>query len=429
MFGGFRQYLIFILALATVLALLPCAVLADVNLEWRSDLPQVVVGDVVDVGLFAVSDSKLDQSLGFLVVILDWDPARLELLGLVPEFDEYAWLQSFFPDDQSLDRINSDCGLDQYCVPYTGAPFNDGSAYYEAWAAFPPAEPPRATPAGSLVTTFRFRALHSGSTTVGFVPFAGDATSTRVLSAEAAATEITGILGADLQLTIGSCTEAPAVEATGSRYLAVTPPPGELPIALRLTGDLKDSASHCVSSYIAADGALTSEPEFLTPAQWGTVHVTAASIVPSTSYLVYVDCGTAGSAELSLPGSATTWAWGDVNGDGLIDSEDVSLVLAATLEDPRGESVFSMDTAGCEPNRIVDADDVIFVLAASQGAAFPCDLPCSIDLELSDLAALLACLDGPQHLVTPACLPFDLDEDNDVDLEDVGSYQNMLSIP
>ena len=49
MFGGFRQYLIFILALATVLALLPCAVLADVNLEWRSDLPQVVVGDVVDV--------------------------------------------------------------------------------------------------------------------------------------------------------------------------------------------------------------------------------------------------------------------------------------------------------------------------------------------------------------------------------------------
>lgn len=426
MYRGFTGNLVFVPVLIVVMvAVCASGTKADINLQWRPANQTVVVGDLVDMGLFAVSDDGTDQPLGFVIVVLGWDPSPLELVGVLPELDEYSWLRSFFPDDRDLDAINNDCSVDSFCDPFTGALFNDGTAYYEAWRAFPPAAPPIATPAGSLVTTFRFKALRSGFANIRFIPQAGKTTITRVLSASDAAVEITGTLGPDAQIFIGTCTDPATIEAEGARYLAVTPPPGVAPVALLLTGgDSGDAA--CLSSYIGADGSLVGEPEFLTPEDWETVHVSDASIVPLTEYQVQVDCGTVLASEFSHSASAITWAWGDVDGNGVADDADVSLVLAASLSSPDDETIYHLDLAGCTPNGMIDTDDVITVLAASQGAAFPCPLPCSISVSLADLNGFVVCLNGPGAPVSSECVDHDLDDDDNVDIRDFAVFQNSM---
>ncbi len=49
-------------------------------------------------------------------------------------------------------------------------------------------------------------------------------------------------------------------------------------------------------------------------------------------------------------------------------------------------------------------------------------------INLLDYAELNACASGPDsEIVTPSCACFDLDGDQDVDLEDVGTFQRMFS--
>ena len=49
-------------------------------------------------------------------------------------------------------------------------------------------------------------------------------------------------------------------------------------------------------------------------------------------------------------------------------------------------------------------------------------------INLLDCVELNACASGPGGgLITPSCACFDLDEDQDVDLEDVGAFQRLFS--
>ena len=178
---GFRRFAFVSLA---AMALGGGIVRAEVNLVFRTTSPVVRVGERVTVQLLAVSDSEADQSLLGVDVVLSWDPTVLALradLGGSP----FNWTSASFPYDENLDELNADCAPDAFCSTYTGLPFNDGDAWYSAWAFVLNANYPQATPEGLLITAFEFEVLAPDvSTSIEFLPAAGTFSFTRVATAD-----------------------------------------------------------------------------------------------------------------------------------------------------------------------------------------------------------------------------------------------------
>jgi len=116
---------------------------ADINLEWRPMSSTWQVGDLVEVGLYAVSDDpEADQLLSAMDVIIAWEPAYLQLVGVACDTCP-DWLFSGFQDDPY--------GLNEVIPP------QDGDGLYTAWAQL--GTPVAATPEGTLVTWFQFNAV------------------------------------------------------------------------------------------------------------------------------------------------------------------------------------------------------------------------------------------------------------------------------
>lgn len=131
---------------------------AAISLEWSPNLQVAMVGNIVDIGLYAQSDGNPtpNQSMSSIDMVLNWDPAHLQLIG-VNNNGPYAWMQSNFPDDSGLNGLNNT--------------WVDGNAFYRAFAQFAvPPNPAYATPTGLLVTTFRFLALAETPSTVITIP-------------------------------------------------------------------------------------------------------------------------------------------------------------------------------------------------------------------------------------------------------------------
>ena len=152
---------------------------AAVGLEWRPAVQTANVGDVVQLGLYAVCDMPGGQGVSALGALLQWDPAHLQLLG-VSSSGAYSWLQSGFPNDSGLDGLNNT--------------WADGTAKYEALARF--GNPAIATPNGLLVTSVQWRALLPASDSVLSVPpVLGQWSRTQVFGADYPNHDITGSLG------------------------------------------------------------------------------------------------------------------------------------------------------------------------------------------------------------------------------------------
>lgn len=125
---------------------------ASINLEWRKPVQSVCPGDIVEIGLYAVSDSASNQLLSAIDLAFTWDPAYLDLQGL-SQTGAVPLLASFFPS-------NDPFGINELVPP------QDGTGLYSAYA--PLGAPVAATPAGTLITTFRFLAVAPASS-VSFV--------------------------------------------------------------------------------------------------------------------------------------------------------------------------------------------------------------------------------------------------------------------
>jgi len=200
-----RLSLLVLIAAAAVAALSDSRALGNVNLELRAERAVSRVGETVSIGLYAVSDSAEPQTFLALDAVLVWDPVGLKLIGRVNN-GSFAWTASWFPKDDSLDGLNADCGPEQFCSSYSGIPFNDGDAWYQAFALFPDSGPV-ATPSGLLVTTFRFTALAPVAATevVLFESPLENAATTRVLDARDEQTmTVTGTLRS-ATLVIATC--------------------------------------------------------------------------------------------------------------------------------------------------------------------------------------------------------------------------------
>jgi hypothetical protein len=164
-----------------------------VDIEWRPSFAVGAIGDTLNLDLYVVSsDGISNQAMAAIQVILEWDPAILELEGVDDTASPYDWLASFFPDDSGLDGLNA---------PFGDLPANDGDCMYNAWAQLlpPPFTDglPFATPEGLLVTTFQFRILEATSfTELVIAAESGKNTETLVLSGIVPGCDIKGTFDA-----------------------------------------------------------------------------------------------------------------------------------------------------------------------------------------------------------------------------------------
>ena len=184
-------------------AAVPCGAQAKINLQWRASMDTVWVGELVIVGLYAVSDDDTEQALAGIDAIVIWDQADLVLVAKY-DVGPYPWMQSKFPPDAEIEGLNADCSPGEFCVPYTGLPYNDGDALYQSVMQFPSNPPAYATPEGLLVTALVFRAVTAApAAQVGLLSASGSQL-TVVLDAVDLAADITGELGS-VAIQVAAC--------------------------------------------------------------------------------------------------------------------------------------------------------------------------------------------------------------------------------
>jgi hypothetical protein len=160
---------------------------ALINLEWRPATQTVLVGETVEIGLYAVSDDGSEQTTTAMDVILDWNPDALELVGVINN-GPYPWLFSGFTDDSTLDGLNDT--------------FLDGDALYSAFGQL--GDPAVVTAEGLLVTTFEYVALaESPATTITIPEERGFFTRSRIFDGDVPGLEVQGSFGSTTITIVG----------------------------------------------------------------------------------------------------------------------------------------------------------------------------------------------------------------------------------
>jgi hypothetical protein len=201
-------------ACAAALGVGPTHAQASINVELRPTNGTVVVGGVIGLGLFLVSDNTQPQRSAAAQIILNWDPSRLQLLGLSSS-GAIPLLSSSFPrpDPNNLNEAS---------------PPADGDAMYVALGNFGTGIV--ATPAGSLLTTIRFQALGPlGPTPVSIPQTGGNPVGrTEVFDGTIPNTDATGtLMGATVTVVPGpgvACVVAAGAAIGFGRRRVMRPP-------------------------------------------------------------------------------------------------------------------------------------------------------------------------------------------------------------
>ena len=173
--------------IAISLAYTGTTVQANINLEFRAVNETVIVGQPVNLGLYAVSDDETDQLLAAAQVIFAWDQSVLQLLGL-DNSGAVELLSSSFP-------VGDPFNLNEQVPP------QDGDGLYVALALL--GDSVAATPEGTLLTTFQFQAIApSAATPIDILPFGGKPEGdTIVLDGVVPNLDVTGTLtGTEVQV-------------------------------------------------------------------------------------------------------------------------------------------------------------------------------------------------------------------------------------
>ncbi len=167
------------LAMSTGLCMPTVQAEPNVDLVWAQRPQSVVPGIAFEISLFAqsVRADGLEQRVGAMDVVLTWDPAFVELVG-INDVGPYEWFQSGFLNDALNDSLS------------------DGDAKYTALAQFGASSAAVATPEGLLVTNFRFAALAEGDlNSIVIEASLGQGADTRVFGVDYPGHIVTGALG------------------------------------------------------------------------------------------------------------------------------------------------------------------------------------------------------------------------------------------
>jgi hypothetical protein len=169
--------------LGAILALLPFCLSANIDLDIRPDAQTVYVGDTVQVGLYAVSDTSYDQLTAAMDVIVQWDPVYLNPISYSIVGAGYSWFQHGFLYPGGLN-----------------ASLADGDAIWTCFAA--PGTPAAATPEGLLVCTFIFQAQAATDGTAIWIPRTLGGYTTVVYDGTEPNLDVTGTLDPGAIVTI-----------------------------------------------------------------------------------------------------------------------------------------------------------------------------------------------------------------------------------
>lgn len=171
--------------------------MGDVDLVLVTANDCVQTGDVVEIGLFAVSDDANDQSFSTVEAIVRWDPAVLELLQADPAVCSGVpfFICGFLPNPDGLNDGSGSPNL----------PNNDGDALHTSLSnPNPELRPEAPPPPGLLVTTFRFMASAPAMNSLVFLDplVPGGISRTRVL--EINNIPVTGLIDSSAIITVSS---------------------------------------------------------------------------------------------------------------------------------------------------------------------------------------------------------------------------------
>jgi len=372
-----------------------------VHLEFRPlTLGASGPGQIVNLGLYAVSGTGFDVEFEAMSALLEWDPSVIRLVGSDQPCDvtdpcnqqcpanTYKWFSATFPNDCDDDGINAPC---------PGDPANDGSALFIALSQLQcgtgePAAPPVATPAGLHVTTFQFEVLSDVGTSSDIsIPFTfGGTTRTRVSGVVQAADLGTGVVGPPALVSVEECVP-PTLIAHGSKVIEVQPATNAADTGIVVTSD--SPGVECMTSYASADGELQQTPLYQSSAAWGsTVRLRGRRIMPSSTYFVQSACGSAGAPNLSASFEVTMALWADTDASNIADFVDIERVVAGFLGNFGPDlKMVDVDLVGrtdpnpalsrlvyCIPNDIIDFLDIAAAVDAfldpSNSYANACDV-------------------------------------------------------
>jgi len=161
--------------------------------------------------------------------------------------------------------------------------------------------------------------------------------------------------------------------------------------------------------------------------------VTGELIRPATQYEVIMNCQLQTASVTARPSPAamaTTWVWGDTNGNGTVEITDVVRIIDGQGGSfPGNARPENVDLMPCEPDGVIDDADVDAGSDALNGSAFPCAPICQAGPGLAEAAELIGCLAGPDVSVASDCTPYDFDGDGNVDLFDVAEFQTAFRRP
>jgi hypothetical protein len=118
---------------------------------------------------------------------------------------------------------------------------------------------------------------------------------------------------------------------------------------------------------------LSDTPEILPAGSWGTIHLSAAEIVPGTTYEVRTDYG---GGRLSPGVSVTTAIWADVAPPiDIVDFRDISAVVSCYKGVPANPIEY-YDLQPEVPDHLVNFRDIAGAVNAYKGLPYPHSLPC-----------------------------------------------------
>ena len=379
---------------------------ADVDLELRTALPAYEVGDTVEVGLYAVASDE-DEVVRAMNAILSWDDAKLELTGLVDN-GPYDWLMSGFYGDAALDGLNADCGPATFCSPYTGTPYNDGDAYYQATGNF--SQEAQATADGLLVTTLRFLALSpSIESEIELLWTVGGAEATAVVGDDGQ--DVLGTVRSasiSINLPAGANTLALVRDESACSWAV----PGETIVLALSVADLSE-AINGVQALVQYDVSRLTLINATAGDGMGSAWDTAA-VVTQTLADGIVSVGV-----VSLGGSSAA--------DGVVatlefavDPEPASEVITVELLPDWAPLVSKLTSAATAEDIMPHLSDAVLVPLTGDGDA-------DGDVDLVDFAGFSTCFWASSPL--GACCSFDRDGDGDVDWEDYFELQAVWTGP
>jgi len=175
----------------------------------------------------------------------------------------------------------------------------------------------------------------------------------------------------------GVCEGIPAIlppnaVASGGIALSVTPKTDFIaaPVALHVTSP----AWPCLNDYVNDEGRLVAPADkvFHLPSEWGKIIVQDPDIIPSTTYHIRAECG----AFSSDPTIVTTWLWGDLDNNGIVDVIDITLLVNKFKELPGSIPMEIADINPCIPDGIINVLDITVEVYIFKGVPYYCSLPC-----------------------------------------------------